>query len=112
VFWVGTLTLAIIFVSIVVRTPLRWVLGGPVRAEQRREIDGVQGWLGGGGGGGPEAATRAGWCRWRQRCGLPRGGPGGRRGPTKSNRAPARTRAARRPRSLGAPPGPLGAPAF
>jgi peptidoglycan/LPS O-acetylase OafA/YrhL len=39
VFWVGTLTLAILFVSLIVQTPLRWVLGGPVRAEQRRRID-------------------------------------------------------------------------
>jgi peptidoglycan/LPS O-acetylase OafA/YrhL len=39
VFWVGTLSLAILFVSLILRTPLRWVLGGPVRAEQRREID-------------------------------------------------------------------------
>jgi peptidoglycan/LPS O-acetylase OafA/YrhL len=39
VFYVGTLSLAILFVSIIVRTPLRWVLGGPVRAEQRQEIE-------------------------------------------------------------------------
>jgi hypothetical protein len=39
VFYVGTLTLSILFVSLIVRTPLRWVLGGPVRAEQRRRID-------------------------------------------------------------------------
>jgi peptidoglycan/LPS O-acetylase OafA/YrhL len=39
VFYLGTLLLAILFVSFIVRTPLRWVLGGPVRAEQRREID-------------------------------------------------------------------------
>jgi hypothetical protein len=39
VFWVGTLTLAIIFVSLILRTPLRWVLGGPVREKQRREIN-------------------------------------------------------------------------
>lgn len=39
VFYVGTLSLAIIFVSLILRTPLRWVLGGPVRSEQRRRID-------------------------------------------------------------------------
>jgi peptidoglycan/LPS O-acetylase OafA/YrhL len=39
VFYVGTLSIAVAFVSVIVRTPLRWVLGGPVRAEQRKEID-------------------------------------------------------------------------
>jgi len=39
VLYVGTLCLAIPFVAIIVRTPLRWVLGGPVRAEQRSVID-------------------------------------------------------------------------
>jgi hypothetical protein len=34
-FYVGTLVVATTFVSLILRTPLRWVLGGPVRAEQR-----------------------------------------------------------------------------
>jgi peptidoglycan/LPS O-acetylase OafA/YrhL len=34
-FYVGTAVLAVTFVSLIMRTPLRWVLGGPVRAEQR-----------------------------------------------------------------------------
>jgi surface polysaccharide O-acyltransferase-like enzyme len=34
---VGTLALAIPFTALVARTPLRWVLGGPVRSEQRAE---------------------------------------------------------------------------
>ena len=29
------LVVGVAFVSLIVRTPLRWVLGGPVRAEQR-----------------------------------------------------------------------------
>lgn len=45
--WVGyvlvvytiTLTISALFVSLVLRTPLRWVLGGPVRAEQRARLD-------------------------------------------------------------------------
>jgi hypothetical protein len=35
IFYVGTAVVAVTFVSLIVRTPLRWVLGGPVRAEQR-----------------------------------------------------------------------------
>jgi peptidoglycan/LPS O-acetylase OafA/YrhL len=35
VFYVGTAIVGVAFVSLVVRTPLKWVLGGPVRAEQR-----------------------------------------------------------------------------
>jgi peptidoglycan/LPS O-acetylase OafA/YrhL len=35
IFYVGTAVVGVAFVSLVVRTPLRWVLGGPVRAEQR-----------------------------------------------------------------------------
>lgn len=34
-FYVGTVVLGTSFVAVIVRTPLRWVLGGPVRAEQR-----------------------------------------------------------------------------
>ncbi len=34
---VGTVVIAVTFTSLVARTPLRWVLGGPVRAEQRVE---------------------------------------------------------------------------
>lgn len=34
-FYVGTAVVAVTFVSLITRTPLRWVLGGPVRAEQR-----------------------------------------------------------------------------
>lgn len=41
IFYVGTLSAAVAFVSVIVRTPLRWVLGGPVRAEQRKRIDEV-----------------------------------------------------------------------
>ena len=35
IFYVGTAIVAVAFVSLIVRSPLRWVLGGPVRAEQR-----------------------------------------------------------------------------
>ncbi len=35
IFYVGTAVVAVTFVSLIVHTPLRWVLGGPVRAEQR-----------------------------------------------------------------------------
>jgi peptidoglycan/LPS O-acetylase OafA/YrhL len=35
ILYVGTLACAVVFVSLVLRTPLRWVLAGPVRAEQR-----------------------------------------------------------------------------
>jgi hypothetical protein len=36
VFYVGTAVVAVAFVSLVVRTPLRWILGGPVRPEQKK----------------------------------------------------------------------------
>ena len=39
IFYVGTLVVAMTFVSVILRTPLRWVLGGPVRAEQRVRDD-------------------------------------------------------------------------
>jgi hypothetical protein len=35
IFYLGTAVVAVTFVSLIMRTPLRWVLGGPVRAEQR-----------------------------------------------------------------------------
>jgi peptidoglycan/LPS O-acetylase OafA/YrhL len=35
IFYLGTAVVALTFVSLIMRTPLRWVLGGPVRAEQR-----------------------------------------------------------------------------
>jgi hypothetical protein len=35
IFYVGTAVVAVTFVSLITRTPLRWVLGGPVRSEQR-----------------------------------------------------------------------------
>jgi peptidoglycan/LPS O-acetylase OafA/YrhL len=35
IFYVGTAIVAVTFVSLITRTPLRWVLGGPVRPEQR-----------------------------------------------------------------------------
>jgi len=38
-FYLGTLVVATTFVSLILRTPLRWVLGGPVRAEQRVRDD-------------------------------------------------------------------------
>jgi hypothetical protein len=34
-FYVGTAVVGTTFVSLILHTPLRWVLGGPVRAEQR-----------------------------------------------------------------------------
>jgi hypothetical protein len=39
VFCVGTAVVAVAFVSLVVRTPLRWILGGPVRPEQKERDD-------------------------------------------------------------------------
>ena len=39
IFYVGTAVVAVTFVSLITRTPLRWVLGGPVRAEQRERDD-------------------------------------------------------------------------
>jgi membrane-bound acyltransferase YfiQ involved in biofilm formation len=41
ILFVGTVTLTGLFVSLVLKTPLRWVLGGPVRAEQRATFGGV-----------------------------------------------------------------------
>jgi len=35
IFYLGTAVVAVTFVSLIMRTPIRWVLGGPVRAEQR-----------------------------------------------------------------------------
>jgi peptidoglycan/LPS O-acetylase OafA/YrhL len=35
IFYVCTAVVAVAFVSLVVRTPLRWILGGPVRSEQK-----------------------------------------------------------------------------
>jgi len=35
ILFVGTVTITAAFVSLVLRTPLRWILGGPVRSEQR-----------------------------------------------------------------------------
>jgi hypothetical protein len=35
ILFVGTVSVTGTFVSLVLRTPLRWVLGGPVRSEQR-----------------------------------------------------------------------------
>ena len=37
ILFVVTVVVSVAFVSLVLRTPLRWVLGGPVRAEQRAE---------------------------------------------------------------------------
>jgi peptidoglycan/LPS O-acetylase OafA/YrhL len=39
VFYVGTAIVGVAFVSLIVRTPLRWVLGGPVRSQQRERDD-------------------------------------------------------------------------
>jgi peptidoglycan/LPS O-acetylase OafA/YrhL len=35
ILFVGTCTVSVAFMSLILRTPLRWVLGGPVRSEQR-----------------------------------------------------------------------------
>jgi hypothetical protein len=35
IFYAGTAVIAVTFVSLITRTPPRWVLGGPVRPEQR-----------------------------------------------------------------------------
>jgi surface polysaccharide O-acyltransferase-like enzyme len=35
ILFVGTVSLTGVFVALVLRTPLRWVLGGPVRSEER-----------------------------------------------------------------------------
>jgi hypothetical protein len=39
ILFVGTVVISGTFVSLILRTRLRWVLGGPVRAEQRAEYD-------------------------------------------------------------------------
>jgi peptidoglycan/LPS O-acetylase OafA/YrhL len=39
IFYAGTAVIAVTFVSLITRTPLRWVLGGPVRPEQRVRDD-------------------------------------------------------------------------
>jgi surface polysaccharide O-acyltransferase-like enzyme len=39
VLFIVTLLLSAIFTALILRTPLRWVLGGPVRAEQRARVD-------------------------------------------------------------------------
>ena len=49
IFYVGTAVVAATFVALILQTPLRWVLGGPVRAEQRdRDECGVRCVAGGG----------------------------------------------------------------
>jgi surface polysaccharide O-acyltransferase-like enzyme len=35
----GTVLISVAFTSFILRTPLKWVLGGPVRSEQRAEYD-------------------------------------------------------------------------
>lgn len=35
ILFVGTVTFTATFIALVLRTPLRWVLGGPVRSEER-----------------------------------------------------------------------------
>ncbi len=42
VLFVGTVLISGTFVSLILRTRLRWVLGGPVRAEQRAEYDALR----------------------------------------------------------------------
>lgn len=37
--FVVTISIAALFTSLMLRTPLRWVLGGPVRADQRARLD-------------------------------------------------------------------------
>jgi peptidoglycan/LPS O-acetylase OafA/YrhL len=37
--FVVTISIAALFTSLILRTPLRWVLGGPVRADQRARLD-------------------------------------------------------------------------
>jgi hypothetical protein len=39
VLYCTTLLLSVVFSTLVLRTPLRWVIGGPVRAEQRARLD-------------------------------------------------------------------------
>jgi hypothetical protein len=42
VLFFGTVLISVSFVALILRTPLRWVLGGPVRAEQRAEYAAAQ----------------------------------------------------------------------
>jgi fucose 4-O-acetylase-like acetyltransferase len=42
ILFVGTVLISGAFVSLILRTRLRWVLGGPVRAEQRAEYDALR----------------------------------------------------------------------
>jgi hypothetical protein len=35
----GTVLTSVAFSSLILRTPLKWVLGGPVRSQQRAEYD-------------------------------------------------------------------------
>jgi hypothetical protein len=37
ILFVGTVAVSVAFTSLILRTRLKWVLGGPVRAEQRAE---------------------------------------------------------------------------
>jgi hypothetical protein len=37
ILFVGTVAISVAFTSFILRTRLKWVLGGPVRAEQRAE---------------------------------------------------------------------------
>ncbi len=39
ILFVGTVFLSVTFTSLILRTPLKWVLGGPVRSEQRAEYE-------------------------------------------------------------------------
>jgi peptidoglycan/LPS O-acetylase OafA/YrhL len=41
ILFVGTVTVTFAFSTLIARTPLRWVLGGPVRAEQRASYNGA-----------------------------------------------------------------------
>jgi peptidoglycan/LPS O-acetylase OafA/YrhL len=38
----GTVLLSVALVALILRTPLKWILGGPVRSEQRAEYDAAQ----------------------------------------------------------------------
>jgi peptidoglycan/LPS O-acetylase OafA/YrhL len=39
ILFVGTVLLSVAFTSLILRTPLKWVLGGPVRSQQRAEYE-------------------------------------------------------------------------
>jgi hypothetical protein len=43
IFYLCTALLGVNFVSLILRTPLRWVLGGPVRAKQREAPTAIAG---------------------------------------------------------------------